>query len=200
MARTINMTGQLPSLDRADLTLEQNQIYVLELDTWKVSTTLAALPAAGDSTSLGLVVGAHETAAHSLQGTDFGGLTKTETCRRKYTLPVEYVSGQPIEIQVHGGVLTTISSTSATVLAEVVKVTPRTLTSDSGIGTDLVTTTAQSINSLTMAYVEFNVTPTGLVAGDQLDIEITAEGIDGTDAGVMKMFIDRIAVKLDVKG
>lgn len=45
-------------------------------------------------------------------------------------------------------------------------------------GSDLVTTAAQSINSLTWADKDFAIDGTGLVPGDELDILITITGVD----------------------
>jgi len=86
-------------------------------------------------------------------------------------LPANYVAGSAITIRARCGMKTTVASNSAATTIDF------NAYSNSGVANagsaDLVTTNAQSINSLTAANYDFTVTPTGLVAGQDLHIKMT---------------------------
>jgi hypothetical protein len=89
--------------------------------------------------------------------------------------------------------LTTVSDGTATLDCEVWK--------DDGDGTvsaDICATAAQSINSLTLADIDFTVTPTGLVGGDLLNVRLSFGGSDTGNAGVMIPTVTAITMLLDI--
>lgn len=147
------------------------------------------LPNAGDATNLGLVAGTHGTHSPTLQGTDFGGTTATETARTTIEIPADYVAGGDLTLTFHAGVLTTVSDNLATL--DVQAYEPD---GEAGVSADLCATAAQSINSLTMAAKAFTITGTALEPGDVLDVEITTVGTDGGNLGVMKTIVGEMVV------
>lgn len=68
------------------------------------------------------------------------------------------------------------------------------------VGSDLVTTSATTINSLTAAAKEFAITPTGLVAGDELDVRVTIAITDGATATAVIGRIMKLYALLSVRG
>jgi hypothetical protein len=112
-----------------------------------------------------------------------------------FQLPPNYVAGTTVQINVSGGMLTSVASVAATVDAEAYVFGRDTLKT----GSDLVTTTAQSINSLTFADRTFSLTSTALTAGDILDIRLTIAANSATASSHFAA-IGAVEMLLDVKG
>ncbi len=184
------------SITRANLLQEDAAVYAVPLEHMRVHDALAsALPTTASADDMGFIPGTFGTDAPTLQGVDFGGTATDEKCRFQYRLPVEYVDGQTITLRCHAGMLTTVSDGTATLDAEVY------LDDGEGaVGSDICATAAQSINSLTLADIDFTVTPAGVVSGSLLDIRLSFAGSDTGDLGVMIPTITAVSMLLDVKG
>jgi len=137
------------------------------------------LGTAGDATNLGLVAGTHGSASPTLQGSDVGGSSGSETARLLLSVPDDYTSGD-LTLRFHAGMLTTVSDTTATLDVQAYE-----SDGEAGVGDDLCETDAVSINSLTLADKDFTIDGDGLAAGDILDVEITVAVQDSGNAGVM---------------
>lgn len=188
---------EIPERRQANSAQRQLVKYVLPLETFKVSATLADLPTAGDGTSLGLVAGTHGTNSPVIRSRDSGTLTTAETMRRTYTMPAEYDNGQNVQVRVYSGMFTTASDTSATVDVQVYEGDK-----EAGIGSDLCTTTAIDINNLAADSFEekiFTIDGSGLVVGDTLDIEITIDIVDAATGPVVQGQIGEVALRLDIR-
>ncbi|GIW81489.1 MAG: hypothetical protein KatS3mg105_3296 [Gemmatales bacterium] len=129
-------------------------------------TNLPGTPAADD---LGLVTGTLGTDAPRIETGDLkaAGPT-TRYCRFQVALPEDYEAGETINLVVYAGMRTTVADVSATLDAEAYLVNKTT----GGVGSDLVTTSAIDINQLNPAKRTFTINPSGLVAGDLLDIRL----------------------------
>lgn len=191
----------LPGITRANMIQEDFAAYPVrftDLRVWDAYQT--AIGTAG-SDDLGLSTGgtwginAPYISAGDLKA---AGAT-TRRARFLYTLPPEYVAGQSIRISAFSGMITTAADTSCTIDFEAYAV----VTSGTGgtiTGSDLVTTSATSINSTTLAEKAFDLTATGRVAGDVIDIRMS---IACTDAATVTAVIPAVAalqMKLDIKG
>lgn len=195
MARTIYLSGTLQELARSDLQLNTNETYVIPFKSMGVSTSMAALPAAADGTSLGLVAGTHGSASPILKGSDAGGLTRTEKARFQFALPPEYEDGGTVTLRAHVR-MQVVSADTATLDVEAYE-----SDSEAGIGSDLCTTAAVDINSATWANKDFTIDASGLVAGDVLDIELTSSVYDsGDSAPNINSQIGLVAIRLDIRG
>lgn len=133
----------------------------------------AAWTTAVGATPSGGVMGLATTPGSPLTGaTSNGGSTATtsDTAGFFLTLPSEYVDGGPITIRVRAKV-SAARAVSATIVASAKKYT------DGALGSELIATAAKA---LTTAYADYDfvVTPTGLVAGNQLWIVVTAANND----------------------
>lgn len=188
-----SLTGDLA---RSNLVQDDLSEYAVPFTAFRVWDDFNALPpgtAANDD--LAIIEGTFGTDGKTLQGIDAGGTTETQRVGLQYTLPVEYVSGQTVQVRVRAGMLT-ISDGTATVDVECYK-----QDDDGGVGSDICATAAQSCNSQTKADLDFTITATGLAAGDVLDLRITTAVTDAGDAGAdITAEISKVSLLLDVKG
>lgn len=193
----LTVTGTLPQYGRGDLKQDdfaEYKIPLTELRVWDAITSgLPATPALDD---LGLIDGTFGTGSPSVQTNDLqsAGVT-TLRARHQFTLPPEYVAGQSARFRLHAGMLTTLADTSATVDVEAYK-----SDDEAGIGSDLVTTAATTINSLTLTDIDFNLTTGALVAGDTLDWRISVAINDAASVTPVIGIIGAISAMLDIKG
>jgi len=158
-----------------------------------MDTLLPSTPATDD---LGLVHGTFGTSSPSLQTEDLKAAGATNNrARAMVRIPTEYDSGETITLRFRAGMLTTVSDTTATLDAEAYK-----SDNEAGIGSDLVTTAATTINSLTLADIDFTVTPTGVVAGDWLDLRITTAINDGATGTAVIGIIGAAWLLCDIRG
>jgi hypothetical protein len=185
------------AVSRAQLTQDDLAAYVIDLvSQMRVHDARQTnLPGTAANDDMGLITGTPGTDAPTLQGVDFGGTTTDEKAAFTFVLPPEYVAGESITLRVRAAMLTTVSDGTATVDAEVFKEN-----GDGGVGSDICATAAQSINSLTPANKDFTITPTGLVAGDVLQVRLSFVGSDTGNVGVMIPEISKVSMLLDVKG
>lgn len=187
----------LPPLERDGLLQEDSVPFPTSLTDFRIYDTGQPLSATPASTALGLIAGAYATSNLYLSAGDLkaaGGTTRR--ARILATLPPEYVDGQTIVIRLSAGMKTTVADTSCLIAVEAYKVGRDTNVS----GSNVVTTSAQSINSLTFADKTFAVDPSTLSAGDQLDIRVS---ITCTDAATLTAVIAAIAAMdllLDIQG
>lgn len=172
-------------IDRAKLAAEQLKDNI-PLELLRVHDAFQTnLPTTAASDDLGLIIGTFGTDAIVVQTSDAKNTSTTQRARFTYRLPMNYASGQPISVVAWAGMKTTVASSTATVDFEAYKKNDST----GLVGSDLVTTSATSINSLTAADKAFVIDPTGLAAGDELDIRVT---IAITDVGTGTAVIGRI--------
>lgn len=120
----------------------------------------------------------------------------TRYARTMFTIPPEFVPAGAFQFRFASGMLTTVADTSATIDCECYKTARSTLKS----GSDLVTSAASSINSLSFAEKSFDVTSTGLIAGDVLDIRVTIATNDSGTVTVVEGAIAHAEALLTVKG
>jgi len=173
------------AIERSKLAGEQLKDNIpLELvRVWDAFQT--SLPTTAASDDLGLIPGTWATDAIVIQTSDAKNTTVTQRARFTYRLPHNYVSGQLISAVAWAGMKTTVANGTATIDFEAYKKNDST-----GLaGSDLVSTSATTINSLTAADKAFTIDPTGLSAGDELDIRVT---IAITDSGTATAVIGRI--------
>jgi len=194
LAGRASITG---TVARSNLVQDDAAPYVIDLvtDMRVFDARQTNLPGTAANDDMGLITGTPGTDAPTLQGVDFGGTSTDEKCAFTFRLPAEYVSGETITLRVRAAMLTTLSDGTATVDAQVYKEDGA-----GAVGADICATAAQSINSLTPANKDFTITPTGLVAGDVLQVVLAFGGSDVGNLGVMIPEISKVTMLLDVKG
>lgn len=192
----LQVDGTTPNVPRSQLTQDAATIYPVPMTSLRVWDALATnLPATGGTDDLGLYGGTFATNSPKISTGDVKNTSATRYARFQFQLPAEYDAGQTVTLRFSAGMETTVASSSATVDAEVYK-------SDraAGIGSDLCTTAATTINSLTFGNKDFTITPTGLTAGDVLDVRVTVAVVDSATATAVTATIGAIEFLLDVKG
>jgi len=193
----ITVSGSIvPGISRSSLIQEDFATYVVPFRDWRVHDNLSSLlPATAATDDLGLDGETFGTETPFLISSDSKAATTTQYGRFQFALPVEYVAGQSVRIQVKAGMKTTVSDGTATCDLECYE-----SDDDGGLGSELVTTGATTINSLTQATLNFDVTSTGLAPGDVLDCRLTAAISDSSTSTAVLAKISRVSMLLDVKG
>ncbi len=196
---TARFSESTTGIERADMVQESLTPFDLPPETWRVHDNMDALlpdPPAG-SDDLGIVSGTYGTGVPSIQTSDLkaAGAT-TQYARRMVQLPHNYVAGETVTIRLRCKMVTTVSDTSATVDVQCYKSDNEGAVS----GSDLCTTAATTINSLTGADKDFTITPTALSPGDWLDVRIAIAINDAATVTAVKGMIGRIQLLCDTKG
>lgn len=155
-----------------------------------------SLPTTAASDDLGLIIGTFGTDAVVVQTSDAKATSVTQRARFNFRLPENYAAGQSLSVAAWAGMKTTVSDGTATIDFEVYAKDDST----GLVGSDLVTTSALAINSLTAAAKEFTITPTGLNPGDELDVRVTIAITDGATATAVIGRIMKLYMLLSVKG
>jgi len=180
---SLRLGGTLsPALVKANiLALAELQPFPIPLTDFRVWDAMhTVLPGAPATDDLALIGGTFGTATPSIRTEDLKALGATnKRARVLVQLPWEYAAGESVSLRFVAGMITTVAGTSATLDVEAYKLQAD---PDDAIGSDLVTTSATTINSLTFANIDFALTPTGLSPGDILDIRITIAVNDGASA------------------
>jgi len=151
-------------------------------------------PSAND---LGLIAGTWGTDAPTLQTEDKGGNAAVETEYARFQIPItnDYVLDETLKIRIRAGMVTTVSDTTATVDLEVYF-----NDGDGAATTDLCSTAAQSMNSLTKANLDFTLTDNTISHGDILDCRVAVAINDGATGTVVIGEISAIKLIRDIKG
>ena len=184
---------------RSNLTQDDLAVYGLDLETWRVTGTGALLGASAGTPSgaFGLTYGTHGTNAPQIVSQAASGASITNKMRRTFTLPPEYVAGQTVTLRVKAKETVGASTVGATIDAKVFEVA-----AEAGLGgspTDLCATAAIAVTT-TVGNKDFTITPTNLVPGDPLDIELTGVVNDtGGSVGTIMAIYD-VSLLLDIKG
>ena len=156
----------------------------------------AVLPNTATSAILGYIVGTIGTTGASVQTSDADGTTVTCIAQFTFELPAEYQAGQAISIVAEAGMKTNISNSTATLDFNCYYKSP----ADNTHSADLVSTSATTINSLTLSTKTFVVTPTSRVAGDQLAVKMTIAITDGGSGTAVLGMITNLHMLLGVRG
>jgi len=154
----------LNAIPRANLA-EEGFNYPVPLTQWRYANgnTLDATGAAGNPK---IVMGGWGSGTGILQGEDAHGTTKTETVCFDFVLPPEYKAASDIYVYIAARVYDTGSGTMST---KTVDVEAYEIAGYGTAGSDLCTDGAAPLTT-NMAWYFFTITPTNLVAGDQLRI------------------------------
>lgn len=199
VAGDIQRSGSiLPGISRSELVQDNFAEFGIDLPSLRIWDAFQTPIGTAASDDLGLSTGGtFGTSAPYISAGDLkaAGAT-TRRARFLFTLPPNYVTGESIRIIAAAGMVTTVADTSCTVDFEV-------YLSDKDAtvgGSDLVTTSATAINSLTFAEKNFEVTASGLLPGDVLDIRVSIACTDAATATAVIPAISHLAIALDIKG
>lgn len=194
---TIKNTGVSPQTRATILEQESNAIFPVNLTSLRVWDAIQTnLPGTAASDDLAISGGTFGTNAPVITAGDLkaAGAT-TRYARFQVALPECYEAGQTVQLSVSAGMVTTVADTSCTLDAVVYKIDK-----EGGVGSDLCTTAATTINSLTFASVAFSITAGGLSAGDVLDIRLAIACTDGATGTAVTPTIGGIDLLCDIRG
>ncbi len=191
----LNVTGVRSDIDRTDFASDTLVKYTLDARNFRVFDALGTfLPTTSASDDLA-VAGTFATAPPVIQTGDVKTLTVSRFARTVFVLPVEYVAASNVVIRCSAGMVTTVADVSANLDIELYE-----SDREGGVSADLVSTGAQSINSLTFANYDYSVTSTTLAAGDQLDIRLNLAVSDSATGTEVNARIGQVEILLTVKG
>lgn len=173
--------------------LQATAVNLMHLRVWDAIAT--NLPGTAASDDLALIGGTFGTNTPMIKTSDAKATTVTQRARLLVQLPPEYPAAGSVKIRLRAGMQTTVSDGTATVDVEAYE-----SNKEGGLGSDLVTTSATTINSLTLADKDFTLTAGGLAPGDWLDVRITIAITDAATATAVLGVIGHIALLCDIVG
>ena len=170
--------------------------YVVPVEAFKTWDAVASnLPSAAASDDLGLVTGTWLTNPVRITAGDCKNLGAT-TRRAYFSIPIppNYDDGETIQVRIRAAMETTLASTSCTVDLEAVVGSSGTPTAD------LVTSGAQSMNSLTAANFDFAITAASVDPGQLLECRLSISCNDTATATSVTPAIYKISLLADTRG
>ena len=189
---TIAGNADIATTKLAQRVLAESVIPFTSLRVW--DAVASNLPSAAAADDLGLVTGTWATNPVRVTA---GDVKTTGSTRRLYfavPIPANYEDGQTIQVRIRAKMETTVADTSCTIDLEAYVGTSGTL------GSDLVTTAAQSMNSLTAASYDFTINPTGVDPGDLLECRLSIAYNDAATATAVTPAVYKIALLCDTRG
>ena len=189
---TIAGNADIATTKIAQRVLAESVIPLTNLRVWDAVASI--LPSAAAADDLGLVTGTWGTNPVRVTA---GDVKTTGSTRRLYfavPIPANYEDGQTIQVRIRAKMETTVADTSCTIDLEAYVGTSGTL------GSDLVTTAAQSMNSLTAASYDFTINPTGVDPGDLIECRLSIAYNDAATATAVTPAVYKIALLCDTRG
>lgn len=195
-ALTIPETGISPQQRSSILRQTPNAAFPVRLDSLRVwdayHTNLPGTAAADD---LALLSGTFGTSPPVVSAGDCKALgATTRYARFQVQLPESYESAETITLAISAGMLTTVADVTCTIDVEAFK-----LDKIGGIGADLCATAAVTINSLVFGTKSFTITPSGMAAGDVLDVRVAVACNDAATATAVTPTIAAITLLADIR-
>lgn len=169
-------------------------VLLTSLRVWDAFNT--NLPGTAATDDLALVGGTFGTAPPVVSAGDVKALgATTRYARFQITLPECYDAGETVTLALYAGMVTTIADTSCTIDVQCYKIDKA-----AGIGSDLCSTAAMTMNSLVFAAKSFTITSTALSPGDTLDVRIAIASNDAATGTAVTPTIAAIDCLCDIKG
>jgi hypothetical protein len=190
---SVNANADIARTKLLTYSLEKHVVPLTDLRVWDAFQTV--LPGTAASDDLALIGGTFGSATPLIQTSDAKNTTVTQYARFMVALPPNYPASGLVYIRLRAGMITTVANGTATVDVQAYE-------SDKGggLGSDLVTTPATTINSLTEADKDFVLTDAGLAPGDWLDVRITIAITDSATGTAVIGSIGSIELLCDTQG
>ena len=156
------------------------------------TTTLAAT---ASGTDLGLYAGTYGTDAPLIRSEDLkvAGAT-TKRMRGQIELPAEYVTGGNFRLRFFAGMVTTIADSLCQIDVECAEIIGAT------VGSDICTTSIQSMNSTAFANKDFVMDASSASAGKSYDVRVTLTVNDGGTGTAVIAAIAKTKLVIAMKG
>lgn len=176
---TVNADRLNGKLARSNIDVELLQSFPIDVENWRIWDNYRSLLGAPGSDDLGIGgsgVPVWATSVPYLSTSNSNAASLLQYARTTVKIPRTYVAGQTLKLNFAAGMLSAVCSTSALLTVEAYLSGRNTLIS----GSQLVTTAAQSLNSLTFAELAYELAVGTLTAGAWLDIRILIATINAT--------------------
>lgn len=182
------------AIARVKLTQEDAAAYPVSLMQCRSNTGLAltATEGAGIPSILGGGIG---TGGLQIAGEVANNETETTTFSFEFALPPEYVSGETVTLRLRSSV----AGAGTLGATKTIDVECYELGADGTVGSDLCATAAGTLVDDVNTTFDFTITPTGLAAGDRLQVFVQTSILETATAD-LQAFVNYIAFLLDVKG
>jgi len=190
-------SGFLPARDRSAMLQETSRVFPIDLNDCFIADTGAKLPTIATGTQLSHISGTYGTNSAKLSAGDCKALgATTRRARVRFDMPDNYVAAGNVTLRASVGMETTVADTSCTFLIQA-----RKLDRVGGVGSELpASSTPVTMNSVTFSDKSFALTASGLLPGDQLDIQLTIVCTDAATATAVKPTIASLECLCTVQG
>lgn len=189
----ISATAAISVSKLAQRVLLPEPIPLTSCRVWDAMQTMVVGTAAADD--LALVTGTPGTDAPMLSAGDVKATSSSRKVAFELAVPGNYEDGQTFQVRLRAAIETTIADGSCTV--DIQAYLPA---GDGSVGSNLVTTAAQSINSLTPADYDFAIDASGIDPGDKLICVVTIAYVDAATATAVTPVIYSIDRLCDTRG
>lgn len=163
--------------------------------TWDAWASNPVSSAASDDLALSTGALTASGAAGKITAGDVKNTSATRRIACFIPIPDHYDDGETIQLRIRAAMETTVASSSCTVDAEAFVVG-----TGSTVGVDLVSTAAQSMNSLTVSDYDFTITASSVDPGNLLEVRITIASVDSATATAVTPAIYSVELLCDTRG
>lgn len=191
--RALATNLELAATQLAQRTFMTTPVMFTAMRVWDAMATMVVAAAATDD--LALITGTPGTNAIKISAGDCKSATVTRKVGFELEVPANYDDGQSFQLRIRAGMETTPSDTSASVDLQVWKPDGA-----GAVGSDLCTTSLQSINSLTPANFDFVIDGSGIDPGDKLLCVITIAVVDAAHGTAVTPAIYSITRRCHTRG
>jgi hypothetical protein len=192
---TINNAGvvTITNLARTKLAEDSLARYQIELMRMR-NATGSVMSNSSEANKFYISAGGWLSGTLQLRTEAAQGNTKSDYLCFEFVLPPEYVAGQDVQLVISARYTGSGTAGTTTLYALVYE-----LGDDGTVGGDLCTTAIQNLTSSFADYT-WTITPTGLVAGDRLMIQV--EGVIQETGGSTTLYgvVGNIEMQIDIKG
>lgn len=192
-ASILKNAAEILRTQMAQVAFAETPIRLSELKVWNAMAT--NLPAAAADDDLGLTTGTPGTNSLQVDAGDVKTLNSSRKAAFELIVPDNYDDGQSFELRLRAAMETNVADTSCTIDVEAWK--PN---GSGGVGSDLVITSAQDMNSLTPADFDFAIDASNLDPGDKLEVVVTIAYNDSATGTAVTPVIYDITRRCDVRG
>lgn len=174
--------------------LQPFPVSLEECRVWDAPTSLPVSTAANDD--LALIVGTFGTDALLLSAGDLKAAgAVTRMIRFAVKVPQNYDDGATIQLRVRAAVETTVADTSCTV-----DLSAYTGDGAGAVGSDLITTSAASMNSVTPANYDFVLNGASIDPGDVLEVRLAIACNDAATGTAVTPVVYAVTLLCDTRG
>ena len=185
-------TGNAGPVARSVISTDSAALYNVPVTSWLNPADAEPLVGATLETDGTMNIGGVGTGVVGLVSNVTDDETETNSMATIIFLPAEYVAGSAITVSFQ--VKITNAATTATI-----DMTAQKISSAGAPGSDVCATAVQTITT-SFTTKSFTITPTGLVAGDRLQIVVTTAILDAAGGSTTQVQIAYVNVALDIKG